>query len=626
MKHLRAKRWIVLGLLTVVAETGWAQDAPTATPEGPTATPEEPAPAGPPPGQEGPPSDAPTPPPPYATDWRWSRRSPVRGEAVFDVAVKPGEPETLLAIDETGTVWRSRDSGRIWSVVLGATVDEGLELSSDEDVLLDIDARLEEILADGDNLGLDPELDESEVEDAVATAVDEAVDQGGSEVLTDIESDPGFVLRSATGVDRTPPRITYVGDTLFASVGGLLYLSRDDGQTWGEVLDRHAYDVVSLGSAYVALTDDGARLALDPRAWVDFEDGTEGLTMVDGELASEVLLAATPDGLWASRDGQAWARWGTLRQPVRALAVHPDRPDVVWALTPTGAVRSGDRGLTFGAPRLLGQLDDIVVPWPDRVVAVRPGNVLESRDDGITWQPATAGLSGVPGGRLEVSGEGGLFLATTDGLWVLREETDRQGAEAPTAFVGLEQLVGAALSRVGVQRNYNAFGRRYASVAMPTLQVDGWYFPGEEGNDWGPTTGTRFERAVRWFVRARLTWTPRRTRQVALQDLDDPIDIEANVVVLGDEPLLLTGEDDYVVAARLQRDLLTSQSQLAATVSDLYRTRAELVAERGSLRTARLQRQVNHELAIAELEARLDALTDGAVTRWQASQEPTQEL
>lgn len=613
MDRVLDKVGAMLGLLLLAAPLARAQDLPTAEEEVPVVA-----------------SVAVPSPEPFAETWRWVRRSPVRGEHVEDVAVQPGFPDHLVAVDARGRIWRSRDGGRIWSLL----VDEagaGLELSNDEDILLDVDARLGEVLADGEPLDFDVELDEAEVEEAVGLALQDALDLGAGEILTDLESDPGFMLRNTDRPEATPPRVMYVGDRLFAAIGGVLLTSDDDAKTFEEVLYKGVFDVVGLDAVRVALTTDGARVSLDGRAWVDFDDGTESRRMVDGERAAEVLLAATQSGLWATTDGQNWERWGQLREPIRSVAVHPDRPDEVWISAASGVRRSTDRGRTFGPPLLPGRVDDVALPESGHVVIVRAGNVLETLDGGISWRPVTRGLPGVSGGRLETTEEGRLLLAAPDGLWALQPIGETSiGPAGP--WLPLDDLVGAALDRGASPRDFNAFRRRYAAAALPTLQLDGYLFPaGPDGRlnqrqDWSVNAGTALQREVTWFVRARVTWTPRTSRSVALQDLDDVGAADTGVIVVGSEPLLLTGQDDYVVAARMQRAFVADRGVLASTVTDLYRTRAELVAERATLGTARLQRQVNHELAIAELEARLDALTQGAVTRWQATQAISQEL
>lgn len=558
--------------------------------------------------------------PPYSEGWRWVRRAPRTPAALTDVTVDPSDPAKLAAVDANGAVWLSRDAGRTWSGVLGQEGDGGFGLSNDEAVLLDVEAQFEDLVGGGGDVLADVGTDPDGLGD-----LGDALNQAGQELLTDLESDPGFVLGQTDEIALETPTITFVGDLLFASRDGALYLSRNDGRTWGRVLATHTYSVHPLQGAFVALTEDGARVALDPRAWFDVEDGTEGRALIDGAMAAEALVAATATGLWATRDGQRWERWGDLAEPVRALASHPARPEVLWAVTAEGLRRSDDRGLSFGPPVLGGRLTDVAAPLPDRVVVSRTGNVLESLDEGRTWAVASRGLEGLQGGRFAVRADGGLIMAAADGVWSLVPFADQAAVEAKT-WVRLSELVDSSLARVGVRRDFDPFRRRYAAAFTPSLLVDARTSP-VSGADWAPTQGTEAQLGRDWRIVARLQWTPRTSRNRATQDLDLLANLDAGVVVVDGDPLLLSGTDDYIVASRLDRAKVDYQAEVVSLLADLYRARTELIAERARLQDAALQRRVLHDLAISEIEARLDALTDGAVLRWEAQQsKSSQEL
>lgn len=554
--------------------------------------------------------------PPYSEAWRWRRVSPVDGQRVADVAVHPVDPDRIAAVSEAGVVWVSRDGGRTWQAVLGSR-DEALgTLSSDEDILLDVDARLGEILDSADT-----EIDEDLGEDEVSDVIQEAASQGTDELFTDVEADPGFTVRSEEVGERLEPRLAWLEDVLFASLDGQVYMSRNDGRSWGSILDVHAWDMARLPSVWVALTEDGGRVALDPRAWFDVVDGTEGTPLHGAATTIEVLLASSDTGLWGTRDGERWARWGDLREPVRAVASHPEVPELVWVVTDRGLLRSDDRGLTFGEPVLRDEsLTDVVAPLPGRVVVARSGSLLESLDGGRTWAVMTSGLEGVSGGHLVARPDGGLLLAAADGLWSLRR-LGGGDVEERERWLRLDALLGASLSRSGVRRDFDARTRRWTAAAVPVFSLEGYYVP-DEGLDWSQSLGTEANRDGGWRVMGRLTWTPR-VRRANTGEIEDAV--ELGVIVVDDEPLIVADNDDYVVAARMDKVLATYQAELAATVTDLYRTHAELVAERHAMSGERLQRRVLHELAIDEIEARLDALSDGAVHRWRTTLAPDPE-
>jgi len=64
-----------------------------------------------------------------------------------------------------------------------------------------------------------------------------------------------------------------------------------------------------------------------------------------------VMFAALPDGLWKSPDGgKTWQRIAAAPGDVTALAVHPEKRDLVFAGTGTGAGRlfiSADGGASW---------------------------------------------------------------------------------------------------------------------------------------------------------------------------------------------------------------------------------------------------------------------------------------
>jgi hypothetical protein len=91
-----------------------------------------------------------------------------------------------------------------------------------------------------------------------------------------------------------------------------------------------------------------------------------------------------------------------------------------------------------------------------------------------------------------------------------------------------------------------------------------------------------------------------------------------DVLVSDGEILVDDGGDQHLLAARMSRRAAEYRRKLAETITELYYRRAVLVAERAMRRTDPLVVRVGHEIAILEVEARLDALTDGAVSAWRA--------
>ena len=66
-----------------------------------------------------------------------------------------------------------------------------------------------------------------------------------------------------------------------------------------------------------------------------------------------VMFAALPDGLWKSPDaGNTWQRLAGAPRGITALAVHPEKPELVFAGTGDGKIlRSPDGGGSWEAVR-----------------------------------------------------------------------------------------------------------------------------------------------------------------------------------------------------------------------------------------------------------------------------------
>ena len=548
----------------------------------------------------------------YTEGWTWFKRTPYQA-ADISAWVYADDLGAAFAMDGSGKLWMSDDLGRTWK--LRADLSELMfATSSDEDVLLDIEARLLEVLSEGDPIDVDFDMDESEIQAAMDEAISGAVDSGGSEVFTDLEANPGFTLRK-DGTRQTRVDLSYENGVLFLAANGQTWVSVDGGISFQLALDTHAFAVRKLGRRWIALTADGVRWGEQPGRMSRLSTGLPSEPVLDGLVDRELLIVGTSQGLYASRDGAQWRKYGTMQEPVVRVAGTERQPGLVWVITPKGLRFSNDRGLTFSKPVLNAPVRDVLVPHPDRVVAVAHGRVYESADQGQIWSPLREGLRGDALEALEPVGGGGVgVLADGKAWWLLSESAPV--AKRPAEWAPLNGLIEATLAREGVDSDFNAFRRRFTAAAIPSLQLYGYWFPNSRTEDWDPALGTQLTTEGMWHMQARLVWTPRRTRSLGVVESLDEVEPEATVVVMDGEPVLLTGQDDYVAGARVQRRLSENKKLLVDRVIDLYETRRELVADLDVLTDDRLTRRVVHELAIQEVEAQLDALTEGALTRW----------
>jgi photosystem II stability/assembly factor-like uncharacterized protein len=116
-----------------------------------------------------------------------------------------------------------------------------------------------------------------------------------------------------------------------------------------------------------------------------------------------ICVGTIGSGIWRSPDGgETWTRIRPRRYPesdIRALAVHPREPHIVYAGTDSGVYRSTDRGASWA--RLDSPMNAMDI-WalaidpvaPDTIFAgTRPPAVFRSRDGGQRWEKLSVELA-----------------------------------------------------------------------------------------------------------------------------------------------------------------------------------------------------------------------------------------
>lgn len=114
--------------------------------------------------------------------------------------------------------------------------------------------------------------------------------------------------------------------------------------------------------------------------------------------------------------------------PVRALAIDPSQPEILYAGTFPGVYQSRDAGLTWTL-RSDGLVDIEVLALavdPSNPAVVYAGTregVFKSTDQGTTWSPSSAGLgtSQVTGLAIDPFDSQRLFAGTVRGVYVSRD-------------------------------------------------------------------------------------------------------------------------------------------------------------------------------------------------------------
>jgi len=605
------------------AGAGWAQDAPD-QPDDPPEVPLEPT------EDDGGPEEIEpeTLPDSFADGWAWKKVGPRIRAGMSDVALHPVQPDTLVAVTLGGEVWMSSDRGESWVVVLaGARRSLGIG-SSDEDVIIGVEARVDEIRGgdtsdeefsvDPDDFVDDPdgllsaieEMEQraQELAQEVADATADALDQVRGEVADGVFFDGA----SATAEMQSRPRVWFDPDgQLLVGRSDGLHLSRDLGESWSKVLDVGVTAMTRLPerNLWIAGTTDGIRFAVDLNIWIDPEDGTEGLVVSDLAAAGPGVFAATAKGLWFAPDAQSWSPIGTRDEPIQALLVDPGWDGGLWLTNARTVLRSDDGGAHaregLGAP--LPRVTDLAWIRSGQLLAVSADGPWESVDGGTTWSPVPRGLSDPRTQAISIRGLD-VVLASAEGIYRLEAFSEDGLEDAPDTdtspfeeWISVGALIGSAVMRPELTATV---GSRLAAAALPELTLHGTYRP-EDSLDYVVLAGSTREIGALWSVGLILKWTGSRTSSTDVT----PISIGMGTEVVSNlSPATLGGA--------IRRDATTYGFGIAGDVAEMYYARAELIAERPLLATSSLRDQVDHELSIRELEAQLDHITNGAVSAW----------
>ncbi len=571
--------------------------------------------------------EEPGPPDTFQGDWEWTAFGPKTLAGMSDVAQHPSRTETIAAVTTDGQVWLTTDRGASWSVVLdGGRNSLGTE-SNDEDILIGIEARVEEILdeLETDDLSVDPddyvddldgleaaieemEARAEEIAQEASDAAEDALEQAWGEFYADGVTDSQAASTAISGRNRV-----WFDDEERLLVGRVdgLHLSRDLGGTWSRVLDVGVNALVRLPhrNLWVAGTADGVRFAVDLSIWIDSDDGTEGLYINDLAADGDGIYAGTASGLWFAPDAQTWGQIGNLDDPVTALLVDPTSDGGLWLSDGLMVLRSNDAGATatagFGAS--LAGVSEMVWLGAGHLLAASANGPWESMDGGSSWWPVSEGLADPGTGALALHG-GDVLLASKEGISRLEEAREEPAdLTAPPDLSSFEPavvpdwipadvLIGTMMSR---QELTARGGSRLAAAALPELTI-AWQHQAEDGLDFVAGGGSSRELGAQWKAGIQLKWKG-----------------GGRLVVDG------TGGPDVGLApssagSALKRGASAYGLDLASEVAEMCFARAELVALRPPAGATSLREEVDYELEILELEAQLDHITNGAVSAWRS--------
>lgn len=253
---------------------------------------------------------------------------------------------------------------------------------------------------------------------------------------------PVGVGKTGALVEAVAPSPAFETDhTVFAGGQDGLYRSEDRGGRWRRVLTVGVVTAVAVSPGYkqdatllVGTEADGVLRSVDGgQSWQSASAGlldlrVLGLALSGGVTSDRTGFAATPSGLYRSRNGgkvwrQVWPERGEAA--VQCLAISPGADGVALAGTERdGLLRSVDGGANWErVPGLDGQGVTALACSPRGAVAAAMGeDVAVSLDNGESWRPGgrmsgpVLGLGFVPGEQGEA------LLAGLLGRGVARSE------------------------------------------------------------------------------------------------------------------------------------------------------------------------------------------------------------
>jgi photosystem II stability/assembly factor-like uncharacterized protein len=546
------------------------------------------------------------------------------------LAVQAGDAAAWLVVDEQGGAWLSEDAGAHWANAL-----EGIGAADAADALPDD----ERVLLEAEALQDDAELDPADFEVPTTDTTDNT-DTTVPEVDTEVLVAPDALdddARAAADQDAAPPVVWFDPEqperALLGRADGV-WRSNDGGFSWTPVTERAVGEPsvttffrMAEGNVLVAGTTAGVLFSLDDgNSWIDVESATGGAGVHQIAEASGVLWAATEAGLYRSPDGLQWERIPIPgATDVRVVVPDPRWNGGFWAAAEGALYRTDDAGASFyiaGRQPLHGLRTMLYPGEPGHLLASSDDGVWESMDGGVSWNIADRQLTD-PDVRGVAIADGRPVIATAHGVWrMITPEEDVGFGRTRKLALSLPATVAASIGRDGMNIDLLSLSRR-GTVAALAPQLDlyfDWKRAANRDTDLGSEITTDGHDGD-WSVGAKMCWGSCGATVVVDYDAAGAdIDTGDSSLYAVDGKVFDEGEP-VAAAANVAQRIRSYRRSLADTVADAWMARQRLAAEVPQIRNQPLRDQVLHALQIAELNARLDAYTDGAFTRSQTRSE-----
>ena len=570
---------------------------------------------------------------PLAERFVWERRTGL-GRRVAAVAVEPVPGGAWVAVDEQGGVWLSEDEGRSWDSVVrplgGLDTDD---LPDDEALLLEAESRRDEALeASAEELEVATPADATE-EDADLPEAPEP-DDGALEEASVLGAD--LAGERADGGASLPVVWAEPGDgtRLFVGRADGVWRSTSSGRTWdhlGEAEDGAPAITCFARAADGALvvgTTDGVRYSVDDGgSFIDVEDATDGARVNSVVVEGGLLWAATSRGLFRSANGLAW---DAIPLPdggdVRAIVPDPAWDQGFWVASRGALHRTDDGGATFyisGRQPLRGLRTLVHLDEPGHLLATSDDGVWESMDGGVMWFAADRRLS-EPDVRSLSFSDNGPVIATPGGVWRMVPPRESTRAVRAQTTLSLSDTIAAASQRGGMDIDLLSLSRAgVAAKLMPVLELKfDWDSSGaRRASQVSASTTDSFDDS--WSAGLQVCWGSCSGVAAVAPTGEADLDVSRELYVSNGQ--VYDEGEPVAAAANVATTIRSYRRYLAEHVADAWIARTRLVAESGTVRSLPLRDQVLHAVQLQELDARLDALTEGAFSKALRTSSPSEE-
>lgn len=288
-----------------------------------------------------------------------------------------------------------------------------------------------------------------------ADSIDPEIIYAGTNRFVFKTKDGGKSWKSVLSVKGDYTRVNFlkcIDDLLFAATGNGLYLSADQGLYWEKVfkgkdeLERNCLCAAAAGNKFFLGTQQGLFFTGDGEAWNkakgELED-REIRFVIANPLNEDILYAMNPNilyktknngGAWdkiyifpstyedESRDYTPWDSEEVEPRNLKAIAINPNLPHIIYLATKSGILKSEDAGESWQAFSNEG------LPKEVRYLEVFNGEIIAATEQGVfeysqgKWNNIYKGMSKDDAYWVAAGPLKNVFAATSAGVFRLDTE------------------------------------------------------------------------------------------------------------------------------------------------------------------------------------------------------------